>query len=60
MKTRVLLVDDERDFLDIMAERISARGMDVSTATCTRDGKWLKRIHLLLLRDSIVNVVMDV
>ena len=33
MKTRVLLVDDERDFLDIMAERIRARGIDVTTAT---------------------------
>ena len=33
MSTKVLIVDDERDFLDIMAERMGARGMDVSTAT---------------------------
>ncbi len=32
MSTKVLLVDDEKDFLDIMAERMAARGMDVSTA----------------------------
>ena len=31
MSTKVLLVDDEKDFLDIMAERMAARGMDVST-----------------------------
>ena len=37
MKTRVLLVDDERDFLDIMAERIRARGMTVTTATSAEE-----------------------
>ena len=37
MKTRVLLVDDERDFLDIMAERIRARGIDVTTATSAEE-----------------------
>jgi CheY-like chemotaxis protein len=30
-------VDDEKDFLDIIAERILARGMDVSTATSAED-----------------------
>jgi DNA-binding response OmpR family regulator len=30
MSEKVLIVDDEKDFLDIIAERISARGMDVS------------------------------
>lgn len=33
MSEKVLIVDDEKDFLDIIAERIRARGMDVSTAT---------------------------
>jgi CheY-like chemotaxis protein len=33
----VLIVDDEKDFLDIIAERILARGMDVSTATSAED-----------------------
>ena len=37
MKTRVLLVDDEKDFLDIMAERLGARGMDISTTTSAED-----------------------
>ena len=33
MSVKVLIVDDEKDFLDIIAERIGARGMDVSTAS---------------------------
>ena len=33
MSEKVLIVDDEKDFLDIIAERIGARGMDVSTAS---------------------------
>jgi DNA-binding NtrC family response regulator len=32
MSEKVLLVDDERDFLDVMSERIEARGMEVTTA----------------------------
>ena len=31
MSAKILLVDDEKDFLDIMAERMTARGMVVST-----------------------------
>jgi DNA-binding response OmpR family regulator len=37
MSTRILIVDDEQDFLDIMAERLQARGMDVSSATSAAD-----------------------
>ncbi|MEE4266093.1 MAG: response regulator [Desulfobacteraceae bacterium] len=37
MATKVLIVDDEKDFLDIMAERMAARGLDVSTATSAED-----------------------
>ena len=33
MPAKVLLIDDEKDFLDIMAERMGARGMDISTTT---------------------------
>ena len=32
MSERILIVDDEEDFLEVMAERIGARGIDVSTA----------------------------
>ena len=37
MPQKVLIVDDEKDFLDIIAERMLARGMDVSTATSAED-----------------------
>jgi DNA-binding NtrC family response regulator len=32
VKIRVLLVDDEEDFVDILAQRLEVRGFDVSTA----------------------------
>ena len=32
MSEKILLVDDEKDFLEVMSERIEARGMDVTTA----------------------------
>jgi DNA-binding response OmpR family regulator len=53
MSTRVLLVDDEKDFLDIMAERMRARGMEVSTATSAEDA--LK----MVLKESYDAVIMD-
>jgi len=37
MSVKVLIVDDEKDFLDIISERILARGMDVSTASSAED-----------------------
>ena len=33
MEEKVLLVDDEKDFLEVMAERMTARGIEVSTAS---------------------------
>ena len=33
MTAKVLMVDDERDFLDIMTERMRARGMEVTPTT---------------------------
>ncbi len=32
MSEKILLVDDETDFLEVMSERMEARGMDVTTA----------------------------
>ncbi len=37
MEEKVLLVDDEKDFLDALGERMSNRGMDVSTTTSAKD-----------------------
>ena len=53
MKTRVLLVDDERDFLDIMAERMEARGMEISTTTSAEDA--LK----MVLKEPYDAIIMD-
>ena len=43
MSPKVLLVDDEKDFLDIMAERMEARGMVVNTATPAEDALGMLR-----------------
>jgi len=34
---KVLIVDDEKDFLDILSDRIRLRGMDVSTASSAEE-----------------------
>jgi len=53
MPTKVLIVDDEKDFLDIMAERMAARGLEVSTATSAENA--LK----MVLQESYDAVIMD-
>ena len=53
MKARLLIVDDELDFLDIMAERMSARGMDVATSTSAE--KALKMVR----KEDYDAVIMD-
>lgn len=37
MSEKVLLVDDEEDFLEIMSERMTARGMEVTTCTSAEE-----------------------
>lgn len=37
MNERVLLVDDEEEFLAVMSERLATRGMDVSTSLSAED-----------------------
>ena len=53
MPAKILIVDDEKDFLDIMAERMSARGMEISTATSAENA--LK----MVLKESYDAVIMD-
>jgi DNA-binding response OmpR family regulator len=53
MSAKVLLVDDEKDFLDIMAERMAARGMEVSTASSAEDALEM------VLTESYDAVIMD-
>ena len=38
MSEKILLIDDEEDFLEAMSERMKAREMDVSTASSAREG----------------------
>lgn len=37
MVEKVLLVDDEVDFLEVMEERLTARGIEVSTSSSAKD-----------------------
>ncbi|MDY6850752.1 MAG: response regulator [Thermodesulfobacteriota bacterium] len=37
MPEKVLLIDDEKDFLEALSERMEARGMQVSTTTSAKD-----------------------
>ncbi len=41
MSEKVLIVDDEKDFLDIIAERLRAREMDVSATTSAEDALYM-------------------
>jgi len=34
LTAKVLLVDDEKDFVEVLAERLQVRGLDVYTADC--------------------------
>ncbi len=43
MANKVLLVDDEQDFLEVMSERMENRGMEVSTAGSAQEA--LKKIE---------------
>ena len=38
MTEKILLIDDEKDFLEIMSERMTARNMEVTTASSAREG----------------------
>lgn len=53
MTEKILLVDDEQDFIDTLAERMRTRGMDVETSTSP--GAALKRVE----EESFDAVVLD-
>ena len=53
MSEKVLLVDDEKDFLDIMSERMQARGMTVKTADSA------DKAMAMLEKESFDAIVMD-
>lgn len=53
MAERILLVDDEKDFVETLAERMRARDMDVSTSTSAKEA--LKKVDT----DSYDAIVLD-
>ena len=53
MTERVLLVDDEEEFLEIMSERMRARDIEVTTSTSAREALDM------IARDSYDAVIMD-
>ena len=53
MTERVRLVDDEEEFLDIMAERMRARDMEVTTSTSATEAL------ALIATESFDAVIMD-
>jgi DNA-binding NtrC family response regulator len=53
MEARVLLVDDEKDFLASMSERMRIRGMDVTTASSAKEAL------ALIERDVFDAVILD-
>jgi len=53
MPEKVLIVDDEKDFLDSVSERLGLRGMQVSTSTHPKEA--LKKIE----NESFDAVILD-
>jgi ActR/RegA family two-component response regulator len=50
---KILLIDDDEDFLEVMAERLQARGMDVSTTTSPDEA------FVTIERESFDAVILD-
>jgi len=53
MEEKVLLVDDEKDFLDALGERMENRGMNVSTTTSAKEA--VKKVQ----EESYDAIVLD-
>ena len=53
MSEKVLIVDDEEDFLEVMAERMKSRGMEVSTSTSAEEAL------VLIEKESFDAVILD-
>ena len=53
MSEKVLIVDDEKDFLEVMAERMRAQGMDVLTTTSAEEALGMVE------KESYDAVIMD-
>jgi DNA-binding NtrC family response regulator len=56
MPEKVLLVDDEKDFLEVMAERMATRGIDVTTASSAAEA--IKLVETESFDAIIVDLMM--
>lgn len=56
MTEKVLLVDDEEDFLEVMGERLASRGIDVTTSISAEDA--LKQIETDIFDAVILDLQM--
>ena len=58
MNEKVLLVDDEEDFLEVMGERLMSRGIDVTTSASAEDA--LEQIEKDIFDAVILDLQMPV
>ena len=58
MNEKVLLVDDEEDFLEVMGERLMSRGIDVTTSISAEDA--LEQIEKDIFDAVILDLQMPV
>jgi DNA-binding NtrC family response regulator len=56
MKTRVLMVDDEKEFIETLSERLRLRGYDVSTAFSGEEA--IEKVKTYLFDVIILDVLM--
>ena len=56
MTDKVLIVDDEQDFLDVLSERLKTRDMNVSTASSAKDA--IKKIDAEFYDAVVLDLMM--
>lgn len=56
MADRILIVDDDKDFLEVMRERLQSRGIDVSTSESAEDA--LQRLEAEVFDVIILDLQM--
>jgi DNA-binding NtrC family response regulator len=56
MKTRVLMVDDEKEFIQTLSERLTLRGYDVTTAFSGEEA--VEKVKSYLFDVTILDVLM--
>jgi DNA-binding NtrC family response regulator len=68
MKIKLLLVDDEKDFVEVLSERLEVRGFDVKTALSGEEAlKWIYRsefdivlLDVMISGDSGIEILAEI